>query len=104
MQLFLKKGVEGGLPIFLGAGEEGRGGAAGELPYLRWAAQTLEERAVAGDWRSGGATWAVSVARDGGTWGRDRGHGLGPSGRAEPRSGLEPGRVGRLPSDRAWLN
>lgn len=53
----------------MGAREKGRGGAAGELPYSRWAVQTLEERVTAGDRRSRGAVWAVSVGQDGETWG-----------------------------------
>jgi hypothetical protein len=59
---FFKEQRGGRLAVFMGAGRRGAGVAAGELPYLRRAAQAPEERAAAGDPRSRGAAWAVSVA------------------------------------------
>lgn len=79
MQLFHKNGGAGSWPSLWGRGRRGAGVAAGELPYLRWAAQTLEEGATAGDRRNRGAAWAVSAGGDGGTWGRKGGHCFRPS-------------------------
>lgn len=67
----------------------GRGSRCGRVTVFALGSADSRGKSHRGDRRKRGAAWAVSVGWDGGTWGRQGGHGLGPSRRqAGPWSGI----------------